>query len=89
MLVRYRDATTIYRGLIRRGVEAIAFDDCGEGLAWARGLIADCWYRLAGCQSKMGVGRMQFVAMSGTLTCVGLDAVQFTQSAMLGKNYTT
>ncbi len=53
MLGHYRDASAIYRRLIRRGCEAVAFGDCGEGLAWARGLIADCWYRLAGCQGKM------------------------------------
>jgi tetratricopeptide (TPR) repeat protein len=54
MLGRQRDAIAIYRRLIRRGVEAIAFGDCGEGLAWARGLVADCWYRLARCQRKIG-----------------------------------
>jgi tetratricopeptide (TPR) repeat protein len=56
MLGRHRDAIAIYRKLIRRGVESIAFGDCGEGLAWARGLVADCWYRLAHCQSKLGCG---------------------------------
>ncbi|MBM4299403.1 MAG: tetratricopeptide repeat protein [Deltaproteobacteria bacterium] len=54
MLGRQHDAIGVYRRLIRRGVEAIAFGDCGEGLAWARGLVADCWYRLARCQSKIG-----------------------------------
>lgn len=54
MLGRARDAIVIYRRLIRRGVESIAFGDCGEGLSWARGLIADCWYRLAQCQCTVG-----------------------------------
>ena len=54
MLRRHRDAAAIYRRLIRRGVKSVAFGDCGEGLARARGLVADCWYRLARCQSKMG-----------------------------------
>ena len=49
MLGRYREASAIYRRLIRRGVKSIAFGDCGEGLVWARGLVADCWYRMAGC----------------------------------------
>lgn len=53
MLGRHRDAISIYRRLIRRGVESIAFGGCGEGLAWARGLVADCWYRLAGCERKL------------------------------------
>ena len=52
MLGRYREASVIYRRLIRRGVESIAFGDCGEGLAWARGLVADCWYRLARCAKQ-------------------------------------
>jgi tetratricopeptide (TPR) repeat protein len=54
MLGRHRTAIAIYRRLIRRGVESITFGDCGEGLAWARGLIADCWYRVARCQHKVG-----------------------------------
>ena len=35
MLRRHRDAIPIYRKLIRRGVESIAYDECGEGLARA------------------------------------------------------
>jgi tetratricopeptide (TPR) repeat protein len=54
MLGRYQEAIAFYRRLLRRGVEAVAFGDCGEGLAWARGLLADCWYRLARCQKKKG-----------------------------------
>lgn len=52
MLGRHREAMIIFHRLIRRGIESIAFDDCGEGLAWARGLVADCWYRLARLHSK-------------------------------------
>lgn len=54
MLGRYPEAMVIYRRLIGRGVKAIAFGDCGEGPAWARGLIADCWYRLANCSRQLG-----------------------------------
>lgn len=53
MLGRNQEAMAIYHRLIRRGVKAIAFGDCGEGLAWARGLVADCWYRLALCSIKL------------------------------------
>ncbi len=42
MLHQTKAALKVYRRLIRRGIQAIAFNDCGEGLAWARGLIADC-----------------------------------------------
>jgi len=54
MLGRHTEAIAIFRRLIRRGVESIAFGDCGEGLAWARGLVADCWFRLACLHSKRG-----------------------------------
>jgi len=52
MLGRPTEAIKLYRRLIRRGVEAIAYGDCGEGLAWARGLVADCWYRIARCYRR-------------------------------------
>ena len=71
MLGRYRQAMVIFQRLIRRGVESIAFDDCGEGLAWARGLVADCWYRLARLHSKRSCRRYavrcyrQHLAMRG------------------------
>ena len=54
MLGRHDEAIAIYRRLLRRGVKSVAFGDCGEGIAWARGLLADCWYRLARCQKKKG-----------------------------------
>jgi tetratricopeptide (TPR) repeat protein len=53
MLGRQQEAITIYRGLIRRGLESIAFGRCGEGKAWARGLVADCWYSLADCERRL------------------------------------
>ena len=54
MLRRHKDAISLYRKLIRRGIESVAYDECGEGLAWARSLIADCWYRLAHCEREIG-----------------------------------
>ncbi len=54
MLGRYEEAMKIYRRLIRRGVESIAYGPCGEGVRWARGLVADCHYRLAGCYRGLG-----------------------------------
>jgi tetratricopeptide (TPR) repeat protein len=49
MLDEIESALEVYRGLVRRGIFAVAYGDCGEGLAWARGLIADCHYRMAHC----------------------------------------
>ncbi len=49
MLGRTNEAIAIYQRLIRRGVNRIAFGACGEGVALARGMVADSHYRLAGC----------------------------------------
>lgn len=47
MLGRHREAIKVFRKLIRRGARRIAYGLCGEGLAWANGLVADCWYRIS------------------------------------------
>jgi hypothetical protein len=49
MLGRKKEAIRIYKRLIARGVQKIANGECGEGVDWAKGLIADCKYRLALC----------------------------------------
>jgi tetratricopeptide (TPR) repeat protein len=54
MLGCVEESADHYRRLIRCGVRALAFGDCGEGVRWARGLVADCWYRLGQCESKLG-----------------------------------
>ncbi len=54
MLDRFEEAKSIYRKLIRKGPHRIARDECGEGLARARGLVADCQYRLARCYVEEG-----------------------------------
>ena len=53
MLGRHRTALRVYRQLLSRGVEQIAYGDCGEGRGWARGLIADCLYRQAQCHAEL------------------------------------
>jgi tetratricopeptide (TPR) repeat protein len=53
MLGRHRMALRIYRQIVSRGIEEIAYGDCGEGLRWARGLIADCHYRQAHSYKKL------------------------------------
>jgi tetratricopeptide (TPR) repeat protein len=54
MLGRTKEAIPIYKKLVKRGIEGIAYGDCGEGLAWAKGLVADCLYRLAKCYDELG-----------------------------------
>jgi tetratricopeptide (TPR) repeat protein len=52
MLGRVSDAMSIYQRLIKKGVKRVAYGECGEGLAWAKGMICDCYYRLAHCYIK-------------------------------------
>jgi tetratricopeptide (TPR) repeat protein len=54
MLNRTRNAVVIYQQLTKRGVARLANGDCGEGKAWARGLVADCYYRMAHCLKTLG-----------------------------------
>ncbi|MFL5305094.1 MAG: tetratricopeptide repeat protein, partial [Polyangia bacterium] len=54
MLGRHRDALDVYRKLVRRGPNRIAFGPCGEGLAWANGLVADCYYRMMDSLDALG-----------------------------------
>jgi tetratricopeptide (TPR) repeat protein len=53
MLGRHRMALRIYRQILSRGVEELAYGDCGEGRRWARGLVADCLYRQAHSYKKL------------------------------------
>jgi len=54
MLGRHREAIAVYRRIVRRKINSLAFGDCGEGLRWSRQLVADCWYRIARCSHKLG-----------------------------------
>ena len=58
MLGREKDAIKIYRSLVNRGVESLAYGTCGEGLVKARMLIADCMYRLFLCYRNIGEKKM-------------------------------
>jgi tetratricopeptide (TPR) repeat protein len=55
MLKRHAEAVVIYSRLIRQGARSIAYGECGEGLAWARGLVVDCHYRRG--ESYRALGR--------------------------------
>ena len=50
-----RPAIDIYQRLLSRGVSDVANDECGEGEEWAKSLLADCHYRLAGCYEDLGM----------------------------------
>ena len=45
MLGRHNEALDLYARIVTRGVDRIANGECGEGRAWARGLLSDSHYR--------------------------------------------
>jgi tetratricopeptide (TPR) repeat protein len=46
MLDRRREAIDVYQQITNRNLDDLAHGSCGEGVAWARGLVADCYYRM-------------------------------------------
>lgn len=54
MLKESRKAIEIWKKLLRKGVEKIAFDECGEGLRWTESLLNDCRYRIGCSYSDLG-----------------------------------
>ena len=71
MLDQPIDAMRVFRRLIRRGTDRIANETCGEGLARARGLIADCWYRISLCYRDLGQRRQAINALRMHLSLRG------------------
>lgn len=54
MLDRPQEALVLYERMVERGIESLAFDQCGEGRARARGLYADSLYRISHCYLALG-----------------------------------
>lgn len=54
MLERHKEALQLYRWLISWDEDRLAYGTCGEGIQRARSLIADCFYRIARIQERMG-----------------------------------
>ena len=52
MLNRKKKALEIFQWLISWGEKTIAYGECGEGMRFARSLIADCYYRIARIQEE-------------------------------------
>lgn len=53
-LGRTTKAIGIYGQLLAKGVDAVAHEECGEGVPWAMGLLTDCYYRLGICHAHLG-----------------------------------
>jgi tetratricopeptide (TPR) repeat protein len=71
MLGRHREALSVYRRLVRRGVEAIANGECGEGRARACGLVADCHLRISRSLDALGQRRAALTALEKHLDLRG------------------
>ena len=52
---RERAALGVFRKIIRINVRRIAFDDCGEGMRWAKSLVNDSRYRAAASSHSLGL----------------------------------
>jgi tetratricopeptide (TPR) repeat protein len=55
MLERHHEALDLYARIVNRGANRIGSGECGEGTAWARGLVSDSHYRAS--LSLKAVGR--------------------------------
>jgi hypothetical protein len=51
---RIPEAIKVWKSLLRRGVDALAYDACGEGKVLARWLLADCNYRVGAAYVALG-----------------------------------
>jgi tetratricopeptide (TPR) repeat protein len=71
MLGKNKEAIAVYKWLIERGVDELAYGDCGEGRGWARALVADSHYRISLCHEAMGERRKARVAMTKHLAARG------------------
>lgn len=71
MLDKNEDALAVYGWLIERGIDDLAYGECGEGRGWARALLADCHYRSALCYQKLGKRRQARAQMKKHLEARG------------------
>src|SRR5262249_7538148 len=54
MAGRPKEAIAVWKRLLGRGVEQIAYEECGEGIRWARSLLNDCRYRIGWAYRELG-----------------------------------
>lgn len=69
MLDRHNEALDLYARIVTRGVNSIANGECGEGRAWARGLVSDSHYRAS--LSLTAIGNEQ-ASLSAFEQCLDL-----------------
>lgn len=54
MLGRERGAIALYERITGRTLDDLAHGSCGEGMGWARGLVADSYYRMGHAYERLG-----------------------------------
>lgn len=54
MLGREAGAIAIWKRLINRGFDELAYGECGEGLRWAKSLLNDCGFRIGKSLGSIG-----------------------------------
>lgn len=71
MLGRHHEALDLYARIVTRGVNRIASGECGEGKAWARGLVSDSHYRASLSLEAIGNERASLSAFDQCLDLRG------------------
>lgn len=54
MLGKSSAALHVYKKLTRKSLGDVAHGPCGEGLVWARGLVADVYFRVGQIHKEAG-----------------------------------
>jgi tetratricopeptide (TPR) repeat protein len=78
MVGREKEASEVYLRLIRRGARRLATGRCGEGIRWATGLVADCWFRLGQIRARAGRSRAAMLAYQKHLALCSSGASIYT-----------
>ena len=71
MLGRHHEALDLYARIVTRSVDRIAYGECGEGKAWARGLVSDSHYRASLSLKAIGNERASLSALEQCLDLRG------------------
>lgn len=69
MLGQSSAALRVYRKLTRRSLDDVAHGPCGEGMVWARGLVADVYFRVGQIHTEAGRRVLARRAFEKALVC--------------------
>jgi tetratricopeptide (TPR) repeat protein len=86
MLGRHNEALDLYARIVTRGVNNVANGECGEGRAWARGLVSDSHYRASLSLKAIGNERASLSAFEQCLDLRGPGCRSIYQLNELGSS---